>query len=50
MRLLPATAVSISTDGPRNTSATLLIEVAYFFQKEEVTSLNNVVTKNLNET
>ena len=35
------TAGSISTDGRGN--ATLPIEVGYFFQKEEATSLNNIV-------
>ena len=39
------TEVSISTDGQRNASATLLIEVGYFFQKEEATSLNNIVNR-----
>ena len=32
--------VSISTDGRRNASATLLVEVDYFFS-----SLNNIVNK-----
>ena len=38
--------VSISTDGRQIASATLLIEVGYFFSRtEEATSLNNVVSK-----
>ena len=39
------TGVSMSTDGQRNVPATLLIEVGYFFQKEEGTSFNNFVNK-----
>ena len=37
--------VSISTNGQRNMSGSLLIEVGYFLQKEEATSLNNGLNK-----
>ena len=41
----PSTGVSISTDSRQNVSATLHIEVGYFFLERRGTSLNNVITK-----